>query len=122
MQAPPPPTLPDWCLGTYIFHSVKSTTLIFYIFQRKKMITTRSNEIRSQFQIPPHRGNTYFLIPLRFKNLKLFSDATRLPPRKRMRKTNAVFMEGVPGIEVFTKEPDVYELQRKVQAMCKWAG
>ncbi|KAL5007034.1 hypothetical protein ScPMuIL_015840 [Solemya velum] len=44
--------------------------------------------------------------------------------RKRFKndhvKKNAVFMDGVPSVKLFTSQPKMSQLQRKIQSMCGW--
>lgn len=51
-----------------------------------------------------------------------FSGVEQPPSKKKSRKGKAVFMTGVPGVQVFTEEPKMRELQIIVQRMCKWKG
>jgi hypothetical protein len=38
-----------------------------------------------------------------------------LPPR------GGKFMEGVPGVALFTAQPKLGAIQKKIQKMCKWS-
>ncbi|XP_072396689.1 mRNA-capping enzyme [Diabrotica undecimpunctata] len=89
-DAPPPPSLPDWCTetddvqgnGLDDFDDVTEDT-------RKRAASTSSN-----------------------------NDDTS-PKTKKRRVKEAVFMEGVPNVTHFQEEKAT-ELQKMVQKMCKW--
>ncbi|KRT78546.1 hypothetical protein AMK59_7819, partial [Oryctes borbonicus] len=48
------------------------------------------------------------------------SSYTNKKPHKRKNGRTPVFMQGVPGVEVFNEQPKAFQLQKKVQVMCEW--
>lgn len=40
--------------------------------------------------------------------------------KSKMPKRGGKFMEGVPGVQLFTAQPKLNNIQKKIQAMCKW--
>ncbi|KAI4465297.1 mrna-capping enzyme [Holotrichia oblita] len=90
-EVPPAPALPDWCYEDSENHEANDYE------SGKSTDSFESNESSTSS-----------------------SSYTNKKPHKRKNGKTPVFMEGVPGVEVFNEQPKAFQLQKKVQAMCEW--
>lgn len=92
-DTPPPPMLPDWCFE----EDGRSEDSGFGSQNAPDEVDSQAS---SSTNVSKSRNNRRF-----YGNNK-----------------KAVFMEGVPGVSVFTEQPKAFQLQEKVQRMCEWKG
>lgn len=72
------------------------------------------------FQMLKRQFLPYQWVPNVYNCMFFFVRYASKKPYKRKNGKTPVFMEGVPGVEVFNEQPKAFHLQKKVQVMCEW--